>query len=259
MGILNVTPDSFSDGGRYLDSGKAVARAEGLVAAGADIVDVGGESSRPGAAPVAAAEEERRILPVIKRLAASLKEPVSVDSYKPSVVEAAVDAGARMINDISGLGTKTMRRLVGRLDLPVIIMHMRGRPGNMQKDPRYRDVLKEVGEFLETRMKAALEDGVKREKIILDPGIGFGKRLEHNLSLLRGIRQLKKLGQPLAIGVSRKSMLGEITGREVDDRLAGSVAVACFAANQGADLLRVHDVAATRDALLVLQALGLNG
>ncbi len=256
MGILNVTPDSFSDGGRYFDAGRAIAQGEKLAAQGADIIDIGGESSRPGSQPVGEEEEKRRVLPVIKRLSTQLKIPLSIDSYKPGVVAAAADAGARLINDISGLRAAAMRRLAAELELPVVIMHMRGRPRTMQKNPRYADVLRQVIDFLRQRISAAVQAGVSRQRIIVDPGIGFGKKLEHNLSLLRGISRLKKLGRPLLIGASRKSMISMIAGEDAKSRLAGSVAIACLAAEQGADILRVHDVAETVAALKVWQAVG---
>lgn len=255
MGILNVTPDSFADGGRYLDPGRAAARAQRMVAQGAAIIDVGGESSRPGAAPVSEAEEKRRVVPVVKRLAATLKVPVSIDSCKPGVVSAAADAGARMINDIGGLGNAAMRRLAAELDLPVVIMHMRGRPRTMQRRPRYRDVLGQVTAFLRRRVAAARSAGVKRGRIVLDPGIGFGKKLEHNLVLLAGLGRLKGLGFPLLVGASRKSLIGMVTGEPVAERLAGSVALATLAASRGADILRVHDVKETVSALKVWQAI----
>ena len=255
MGILNVTPDSFSDGNSYTDPGKAVARALEMVAQGAALIDIGGESSRPGAAPVSERRELARILPVIKRLAGQLAVPLSVDSCKPGVVAGAVDAGARLINDINGLRFKSMRRLAARLELPVVVMHMRGRPRTMQKAPRYRNVLAEVEAFLKAQISKALDDGVKRKRIIVDPGIGFGKRLEHNLALIRGIRRLKRMGRPVLIGASRKSLIGMITGRPVEERLAGSLSMACFAAMQGADILRVHDVEETVAALKVIGAI----
>lgn len=254
MGILNITPDSFADGGRYLDAGRAAARARRMAAAGAEIIDVGGESSRPGAAAVDEKEERRRVVPVIKRLAGRGKALVSIDSCKPGVVAAAVDAGARLINDISGLRCAAMRRLVARLELPVVIMHMRGRPRTMQKRPHYRDVLAEVAAFIRGRLAAAVEAGVKRHRLIVDPGIGFGKKLEHNITLLRGIPRLKRMGRPVLVGVSRKSLIGMITGEPVTERLAGSIALACLAASRGADILRVHDVEETVAALKVWQA-----
>ncbi len=254
MGILNITPDSFSDGGRYFDVGRAVAQGERLAGQGADIIDIGGESSRPGSQPVGEQEEKRRVLPVIRRLSTRLKVPLSIDSYKPGVVAAAVDAGARLINDISGLRSAAMRRLAAELELPVIIMHMRGRPCMMQKNPRYADVLRQVIAFLRQRISAAVQAGVSRQRIIVDPGIGFGKKLEHNLSLLRGISRLKKIGRPLLIGASRKSVISMVIGKDAKSGLAGSIAVACLAAEHGADILRVHDVAETVDALKVRQA-----
>jgi dihydropteroate synthase len=254
MGVLNVTPDSFSDGGRHLDLDDALRRGERMAADGADIIDIGGESTRPGAREVSAAEETDRVVPVIEALVGRLAVPVSVDTSKPEVISAAAAAGAGMINDVRAL------RLAGAMEaavgagVPVCLMHMQGTPRSMQQAPAYRDVVAEVSGFLQARARACEEAGIPRDRLILDPGFGFGKTLEHNLALLAGLPRLCALGFPILVGISRKSMLGQLTGREVGDRLAGSLAAAVLAAERGARVIRVHDPAETRDALRVVEA-----
>lgn len=254
MGILNVTPDSFSDGGRFLDPAAALAHARSMVASGADLIDVGGESTRPGAAPADLQVELERVLPVIEALARALPAPVSVDTSKPEVMRAAVRAGAGLINDVRALGVSGALETAAGLGVPVCLMHMRGEPRTMQAAPQYQDVVAEVRGFLARRVEACVAAGIPRARLILDPGFGFGKTLEHNLALLARLGDIADLGLPVLVGISRKSMLGAITGRAVGERLPASVAAALIAAERGASILRVHDVAATVDALKVLEA-----
>ena len=254
MGVVNVTPDSFSDGGRFLDPAAAVAHARQMIEQGADLVDLGAESSRPGAAAVVSAEEElRRLLPVLRALR-DAPVPVSVDTTKPQVMHAALAEGASMINDINALRAPGAVAAVAAADAAVCLMHMQGTPGTMQQHPTYDDVVAEVNAFLLERVRAARAAGIALERIVIDPGFGFGKTLEHNLELLRRLREFDALGVPVLAGWSRKSSLGKITGKPADDRLAASIAAALIAAQNGAGILRVHDVAATRDALAVLAA-----
>jgi dihydropteroate synthase len=254
MGVVNVTPDSFSDGGRFLDPAAAVAHAHKLIEEGADLVDLGAESSRPGAAAVVSAEEElRRLLPVLRGLR-DAPVPVSVDTTKPEVMRAAFAEGASMINDINALRAPGAVAAVAAGDAAVCLMHMQGTPGTMQQHPSYDDVVAEVKSFLLERVRAARAAGIALDRIAIDPGFGFGKTLEHNLELLRHVREFEVLGVPLLAGWSRKSSLGKITGKPAGERLAASVAVAVIAAQNGARILRAHDVAATRDALAVLAA-----
>ncbi|MFD2093800.1 dihydropteroate synthase [Blastococcus deserti] len=258
-GIVNVTPDSFSDGGRFLAARDAVAHGLRLAEEGADLLDVGGESTRPGARPPSVGEELRRVVPVVEELAARTSVAVSVDTSRPEVMRAAVAAGAVMVNDVRALTRPGALQAATDLDVPVCLMHMRGSPGDMQRDPRYADVVAEVRQFLGLRLRACLDAGVRLEHLVVDPGFGFGKILEHNLELLRSLPLLGGLGVPILVGVSRKSMVGELTGRPVGDRLAGSLAAALLSAQRGAAVLRVHDVAATRDALTVLAAVESGG
>ncbi|MBS3916375.1 MAG: dihydropteroate synthase [Sulfuritalea sp.] len=253
MGIVNITPDSFSDGGRHFDAALAVAHGRKLVDEGADMLDIGGESSRPGAQPVSTEEEARRVLPVIEALA-GIGVPLSVDTVKPEVMRMAVAAGASVINDIAALQAPGALAAAAESDAAVCLMHMKGEPRTMQADPDYEDVVAEVRDFLAGRVAAARTAGISAERIIVDPGFGFGKRLEHNLALLRRLDSFSNLGACVLAGLSRKSMLGEITGRKVSDRDTASVAAALIAARNGARILRVHDVAATKDALAVLAA-----
>ena len=254
MGVVNVTPDSFHDRGRFAAPGDAIAQARRLVEEGADLLDLGGESTRPGAAPVPPEEELRRVLPVLEAVL-HLGVPVSVDTRQPVVMRAALAAGAAMINDVTALRAPGALDAVAGTDASVCLMHMQGEPRTMQQAPRYADVVGEVNAFLEARIGACVAAGIDRGRIVIDPGFGFGKRLEDNLALARALPQLARLA-PLLVGFSRKSMIGAMTGRAAtDDRLAGSVTAALWAARQGAAILRVHDVAATRDALAVWRQL----
>jgi len=251
MGVVNVTPDSFSDGGRLPDARAAIAHAWRLRDEGADLIDVGGESTRPGAAPVPEDEEMRRVLPVIEALS---DVPVSVDTRHPRVMRAGLEAGAAMINDIEALALPGSLEAVAASDCGVCLMHKKGDPATMQHDPQYRDVVGEVRDYLATRIAACQAAGIVRERIVADPGFGFGKTAAHNLVLLRRLPELASLGVPLLAGWSRKSTLGHLTGRDVDARLAGSLAAALLALVGGARILRVHDVRETRDVISVWQA-----
>lgn len=243
MGIINVTPDSFSDGGLFFDSEKAVEHGLILEAEGADILDIGGESTRPWAMPVSAEEEIKRVIPVIKALSDRVKVPISIDTYKAEVATMAVEAGASIINDISSLRfDPEMVNAVRKYKTPVIFMHMLGRPGDMQINPVYKDVVQDVYEFLRERIEYAEEMGIRRDDIIIDPGIGFGKRLAHNLSLIRHLNIFKGLCCPILIGPSRKSFIREVLNRPVDDRIEGTAAVVAIAVMKGANIVRVHDV-----------------
>lgn len=253
MGIVNVTPDSFSDGGRWLDPDAAVAHGMQLRAEGAEILDVGGESTRPGAAAVDAAEERRRVVPVVEALAAAGAR-VSVDTMKAEVAAAALDAGATFVNDVAALRDPDMLPLVAERGCDVCLVHMRGEPRTMQEDPRYADVVDDVRAFLAERAQAALDAGVAHDRIVLDPGIGFGKTVDHNLELLDRLDELAALGFQVLVGTSRKSFLGRIAGRDTDDRLPGTIATNVLALARGASIFRVHDVAAVRDALTVAAA-----
>ena len=255
MGVLNVTPDSFSDGGRYLETEAAVAHGLRLAQEGADVVDVGGESTRPGAGPVAEQEELNRVLPVVERLAAELRVPLSIDTSKAEVARRAIEAGAGFLNDVTALaGDPGMAEVAAASGVDVCLMHMRGTPRTMQEDPRYGDVVAEVAAFLEQRLQFATGRGIAEERIWLDPGVGFGKALEHNLELLRRLDEIVALGRPVLVGASRKRFIGALTGKPEDQRLGGSLAAALIAMERGAAMLRVHDVAATRDAVDVFSA-----
>ena len=254
MGIVNVTPDSFSDGGFLPDASHAIAHALRLIEEGADLLDIGGESSRPGALPVSTEEELQRLLPVLKGLC-DAPIPISVDTHKPVVMRAAIAAGASMINDINAMQTEGAWQAVAESDVAVCLMHKQGSPQTMQRDPHYHHAVREVRDFLAARVSAAEQHGITREKLIIDPGFGFGKRLEHNLALLQHLDQLATLGIPILAGLSRKSMLGKITGRAVGQRVYASIAAAILAAQNGANILRVHDVAATKDAFQIIDAL----
>ena len=254
MGVVNVTPDSFSDGGDYFEVGRAVARANQLVSEGADILDLGGESSRPGSAPLPVDEERRRVIPVLDRIV-GLGVPVSVDTSKPEIMRDALASGASMINDIFALRNPGAIDAIVASDAGICLMHMQGRPKQMQCAPVYGDVLSEVSEFLRDRARCLLDQGIDANRIVLDPGFGFGKTLEHNLELLRGISTIVALGFPVLVGLSRKSLLGRMTGQsDAKSRLGSSVAAALLAVGNGASIVRAHDVAETRDALLVWQA-----
>ena len=255
MGIVNVTPDSFSDGGQFTNAAQAAAHARRLIEEGADFIDIGGESTRPGSLPVPVAEERRRVLPVIERLA-SCGVPVSVDTQKPELMREALAAGASMVNDISAFSAPGALEAVAESAAAVCLMHKQGDPRTMQDHPRYDDVVREVRDYLASRIAAAERAGFARSRIAIDPGFGFGKAYEHNLALLRALGEFAKLGTALLVSLSRKSMLGKITGREVGERVFASVAAALLAVKRGAHIVRVHDVAATRDALAVWQAVG---
>jgi dihydropteroate synthase len=255
MGILNATPDSFSDGGRWIDREKALRHALRMVSAGADMIDVGGESTRPGSVPVGAQEEIDRVVPLIQSLASEIDKPVSIDTSKPEVMHAAVRAGAGMINDVLALRQDGALEMAASLHVPVCLMHMQGLPRDMQHQPEYGDVVKEVGDFLLERAHACEGAGIPHRQILLDPGFGFGKSLEHNLELFRALPELAQSGYPLLVGVSRKSMLGQLTGHPVGERLVASIIAALLAVQAGASIVRVHDVAETIDALSVACAL----
>src|SRR5450759_2540737 len=253
MGIVNVTPDSFSDGGRHLQRDAALAYAHQLIAEGADILDIGGESTRPGAQPVSIQEELDRVLPIIEGLRGA-PLPISIDTFKPVVMQAAIAAGAQMVNDIDALPDVAAMRAVAASNVAVCLMHKRGNPQTMQEQPLYQNVVDEVGAFLCVRIAAAEAAGIQRERIVIDPGFGFGKTLAHNLALLRELKKLTELGVPVLAGLSRKSMLGAITGQDVEHRVHASVAAALLAAQRGAKIVRVHDVRATADALKIWNA-----
>lgn len=256
MGIVNVTPDSFSDGGKYFDPSRAVAHGEQMARDGADIVDIGGESTRPGARPVAADEEARRVLPVIRKLRARISIPISIDTTKSEVARAALGEGADVINDISALGfDPAMATLAAKENVPVVLMHMQGTPRTMQRDPFYENVVEEVKEFLGRRLEFAIEAGVDADRIIVDPGIGFGKNVEHNLALVRGLGALAGLGRPVLVGTSRKTFIGKLLDAAPEERLEGSLAAAVAAALAGANIIRAHDVKEAVRAVRVADAL----
>ena len=254
MGVLNVTPDSFSDGGRFFDLPAALAQAERLAEEGAAIIDVGGESTRPGAAPVTVEEEMRRVVPVVERLAGSLVVPVSVDTRTPAVMREVLAAGASMINDVTALRAPGALEAVAASGAAVCLLHMQGEPRTMQNEPHYDDVLGEVREFLRERVAVCVAAGIARTRLVIDPGFGFGKTLEHNLELLRDLPTLAAEGLPVLAGLSRKRMIGTLTGRGEGDRLAGSVALAVMAALNGASIVRAHDVRETVEALRIVAA-----
>jgi len=255
MGVLNVTPDSFSDGGRFLSPAVAIEQGLRLAAEGAALIDVGGESTRPGAAPVSVAEELARVVPVVRALSERTTAVISVDTSKPQVMQAAAAAGAGLINDVRALREPGALAAARASGCAVCLMHMQGEPGTMQQAPSYRDVLAEVQAFLGERVDACLAAGLQPDQLLIDPGFGFGKTFEHNLTLLRGLAELARADVPLAVGLSRKALLGKLTGRAAHERLYGSVALAVIAALHGARLIRAHDVAATVDALKVVAAL----
>jgi dihydropteroate synthase len=253
MGILNVTPDSFSDGGLYIDKKKAVMHGIKMISDGADIIDIGGESSQPGSEPISIAEEIKRVLPVVRELSSKINIHISIDTYKPQVAEECIRAGACMINDISGLRDKDMLRVARKYKVPVIIMHIQGTPKTMQENPQYKDVVKEIIVFFKKQIEIAERNGVK--DIIIDPGIGFGKTLEHNIEIIRNLKRFKKLNKPILIGVSRKSFLGKITGLKVNERLSATLSAVVICAMNGANIFRVHDVKECKQALMVLDAI----
>lgn len=257
MGILNITPDSFSDGGRFLRPEAAVDQALRLEAEGADVIDIGGESTRPQALPVSAAEELRRVRPVLERLSGRLRVPVSIDTTKPAVARVALDLGAAIVNDVAaGRAAHRMWDLVAEARAGYVVMHMQGTPRTMQANPHYEDVVREVNGFFEQRLRRLTDAGLERERLILDVGIGFGKTAEHNLRLLAHVRNFIQWQRPLLLGASRKSFIGKLAGGAgVDERLPGSLAAACWAAQEGIGIIRTHDVAATRQALNVWAAI----
>jgi dihydropteroate synthase len=256
MGIVNVTPDSFSDGGEFLDSDRAIAHALELAEQGADLLDVGGESTRPESEPVPHAVERARVIPVIEGIRAHTSLPISIDTTKAEVARAALAAGADIVNDISGLTfDPDMISVCAETDCGIIAMHIQGTPRTMQDNPRYQDVVREVGEFLSERLERIAAAGIDRRRIMLDPGIGFGKTAEHNLALLRNLPALRRLGRPLLVGHSRKRFLGKLLGRRVDERSAGTIGVSVALSLLGADLIRVHDIAPVRDALTAFRVL----
>jgi len=263
MGIVNVTPDSFSDGGLHLLRDAALAHARQLVAEGADMLDIGGESTRPGAQPVSIQEELDRVIPVIEGLCGAsvpiFPVPVSIDTCKPEVMQAAIAAGAQMVNDINALQDAAAMNAVAASSAAVCLMHKQGKPQTMQQHPHYQNVVDEVSAFLRERIAAAETAGIQRNRIVIDPGFGFGKTLAHNLSLLRELKKLTELGVPVLAGLSRKSMLGALTGQDVGDRLSASVAAALIAVQRGANIVRVHDVRATVDALKIWNAVNTQG
>jgi dihydropteroate synthase len=255
MGVLNVTPDSFSDGGDFRDPERAFRRAMEMCEQGADIVDIGGESTRPGAKSIGPEEEIARLLPVIEALAPGIPVPMSVDTRRAAVARAALDAGCRMINDVSACGDPEMSAVAAEFGVPIVLMHMRGEPETMQSDPRYDDVVSEVRSFLAGRAKIVARSGVEDDMIVLDPGIGFGKRFRDNLDLIRSIPEFAALGHPVMIGASRKRFLGELLGAEPRERLSGNLAVAAWCFRSGTDMVRVHDVKETAGLFRVLDAI----
>jgi dihydropteroate synthase len=253
MGVLNITPDSFSDGGQHLDADKAIESAKLMISQGADIIDVGGESTRPGAQSVSISDEINRVIPVIEALHRSTDTPISIDTSKPEVMKLAVKAGASMINDVCALSADGALETVARLNVDVCLMHMQGSPRTMQKDPTYNDVVDDIKDFFSQRIEACIEVGIAEDKIILDPGFGFGKTLDHNLAILKRFNEFKSFGLPLLAGLSRKSMIGTLLDdRNVDGRVVGSETGAIIAVQNGADIVRVHDVLETKDALTIL-------
>jgi dihydropteroate synthase len=254
MGIVNVTPDSFSDGGKFAATNLAIEHALKLAAEGADILDIGGESTRPNATPVSLQEELDRVIPVIEALANQINIPISIDTYKPQVMQAAIKEGASMVNDVRALQEHGALEVVASSNVGVCLMHMQGTPQTMQDNPYYNDVVNDVKAFLAARLQASIGTGVSASRILLDPGFGFGKTREHNISLLQNLESFAALGQPLLVGLSRKSVLGQMTGNDVDARLYASIAASVIAAQKGAKILRVHDVKATVEALKVVEA-----
>jgi dihydropteroate synthase len=257
MGIVNVTPDSFSDGGRHVTPTAAVAYALKLVEQGADLLDIGGESTRPGALPVALDEELRRVLPVVEALAARVPVPLSVDTFKAEVARRSLQAGARIINDVTALaGDAAMMEVVRAAGAGMILMHMQGTPATMQADPRYDNVTADICRFFEARLQALMQRGIAKERVVLDPGIGFGKTVAHNLEILARLEEFQVLGRPVCLGVSRKGFIGSLLGRAIECRLAGSLAVVCHALTRHAvHIVRVHDVEETSDAVRLLRAI----
>lgn len=257
MGILNTTPDSFSDGGEYVSRDQAILHVQQMIAEGADIIDIGGESTRPGAEPVSEAEEVNRVVPVIDAIRKLSDIAISVDSSKPEVIRCAVEAGADMVNDVYALRQPGAVEICAELEVPVCLMHMLGAPRTMQQNPEYDDVVADVRDFLLQRYKTCVEGGIQPDHILLDPGFGFGKTLAHNMSLLKHLDTIVQMDRPVVVGISRKSMLGAILDKEVDSRLFGSLSAAVLAFTKGARIFRVHDVEPTVDALKVAQSVAL--
>ncbi len=255
MGILNVTPDSFSDGGHFFSVDSAVNQASSMISAGAAIIDIGGESTRPGAQAVSMDEERRRVLPVIKRIHEAFPDIIiSIDTSKPEIMAEAISAGARLVNDVNALRQSGAIDVIASSNVAVCLMHMQGQPRTMQKNPQYDDVVAEVKDFLQRRIDACVAAGIERDRIIIDPGFGFGKSLEHNLRLIKNLQIFQKMGVTLLVGVSRKSMIGAILDKPADERLIGSISLATLSLWLGADILRVHDVAPTIEALKIVNA-----
>ena len=255
MGVLNVTPDSFYDGGRFTNPDAAVAHAQRMAEEGAAIIDIGGESTRPGAQPIDPAQELARVLPVVERVAARVPSLISIDTSNPELMRRAAAAGAHMINDVRALRVPQALQAAAESNLAICLMHMLGEPPDMQRAPHYRDVVAEVGAFLQERVRACVAAGIERERLALDPGFGFGKSTAHNLQLLQRLEELARLGLPLVVGLSRKSLLAALTGKGQQERLAGSIALAAVAVARGARIVRAHDVAASVDAVRVASAL----
>jgi dihydropteroate synthase len=255
MGIVNVTPDSFSDGGKFAASHLAIAHALKLVEEGAAILDIGGESTRPNATPVSLQEELDRVIPVIEGLVHHINIPISIDTYKPQVMQAAIAAGASMINDVRALQEEGALEIAAKSNVGICLMHMQGTPQTMQQNPQYDDVVNDVKAFLQARLEASIHAGCRASQIVLDPGFGFGKTRAHNITLIQHLESFASLGQPLLVGLSRKSVLGQVTGNDVDARLYASVAASVISAQKGAKILRVHDVKATVEALKVVVAI----
>ena len=253
MGILNVTPDSFSDGGLFYNTDKAVEHAEQMVKDGAQIIDVGGESTRPGSAPISLKEELKRVKPVIKRLLREADVPVSIDTYKPEIAGECLKLGVHMVNDITGLTNENMLRIVKKYRVPVILMHMKGKPKTMQKNPHYKDVVDDIKQFLKNRIAKAGKAGIK--DVIIDPGIGFGKTTEHNLQILKRLSEFKELKCPILVGPSRKSFIGNIIGMPPNERLEGTLAAVAIAIMNGANIVRVHDVKECKRAVQIADAI----
>jgi len=256
MGILNLTPDSFYDGGRYTQEKKAIVRVEEMVSYGADLIDIGGESTRPGATKVSTEEELRRVIPIIGKIKELFEIPVSVDTYKAHIAQEAIEAGADMINDISGLRFDSeMKHVVAKYKVPLVLMHIKGTPGDMQNNPHYDSLLGEITSYLRESILIAKEAGIDEERIVIDPGIGFGKSVRHNLEIINKLSELKSLGRPILIGVSRKSFIGNVLNLPLQERLEGSLAATCLAVTQGARIVRTHDVKETRRTIDLTQAI----
>lgn len=255
MGILNITPDSFSDGGKFLDLDYAISHAKKMIEEGADIIDIGGESSRPGSIPISAQQELDRIIPVIEKLQKETSIPISVDTYKFEVMQEAMKYGVKIINDITALSDQRALKLIQENNITVCLMHMQNKPQNMQQNPHYENVIQEIYDFLVAKIKMCEAAGISKDKIIIDPGFGFGKTVEHNLQIINNLKKFKALKCPILIGVSRKSTIGAILGADIADRLYGSLAAATLAVYNGANIIRTHDVKATRDAMKVVMAI----